>query len=127
MCDLSIIKTNFDNMNLVINTELNSKFYITLFGCNNYERNIFMNAFSEIFAINDKNRYILKQGEKYIAVHESIAGHNKNVKTFVKYLEQNNGYFDIIYTRNPNGYKELLKAKFNILDYGFLKQSRVWI
>lgn len=127
MCDLSIIKTNFDNMNLVINTKLNSKFYITLFGCNNYERNIFMNAFSEIFAINDKNRYILKQGEKYIAVPECIAGHNKNVKTFVKYLEQNNGYFDIIYTRNPNGYKELLKAKFNILDYGFLKQSRVWI
>lgn len=127
MCDLSIIKTNFSNMNLVFNTELNSKFYITLSGCNNYERNIFMNAFSEIFSITDKNRYILKQGERYIAVPECIGGHNKNVKIFVNYLEQNNEYFDIIYTRNPNGYKELLKAKFNILDCGFLKQSRVWI
>lgn len=127
MCDLSIIKTNYEKINLIFNTELNSRFYITLLGCNNYERNIFMNAFCEIFNINDKNRYVLKQGEKYIAVPECIAGHNKNVKTFVKYLEQNNGYFDIIYTRNPNGYKELLKAKFNILDYGFLKQSRVWI
>lgn len=127
MCDLSIIKTNFNNMNLVFNTELNSKFYITLSGCSNYERNIFMNAFSEIFSITDKNRYILKQGERYIAVPECIGGHNKNVKIFVNYLEQNNEYFDIIYTRNPNGYKELLKAKFNILDCGFLKQSRVWI
>ena len=127
MCDLSIIKTNYEKINLIFNTELNSRFYITLLGCNNYERNIFMNAFCEIFNINDKNRYVLKQGEKYIAVPECIAGHNKNVKTFVKYLEQNNGYFDIIYTRNPNGYKELLKAEFNILDYGFLKQSRVWI
>lgn len=127
MCDLSIIKTNFYNMNLIFNTELNSKFYITLCGCNNYERNIFMNAFSEIFNINDKNKYILKQGDKYIAVPECIARHNMNVKIFVKYLEQNLEYFDIIYTRNPNGYKELLKARFNILDYGFLKQSRVWI
>lgn len=127
MYDLSIIKTNFHKMELIINTELNSNFYITLSGCNNYERNIFMNAFSEIFKIDDKNRYILKQGEKFIAVPECIAGHNKNVKKFVKHLEQNLGYFDIIYTRNPNGYKELLKAKFNILNYGFLKQSRVWI
>lgn len=127
MCDLSIIKTNYDNLDLIFNTELNSKFYITLSGCNNYERNVFMNAYSAMFSINDRNRYILKQGEKYIAVPECIAGHNKNVKMFVKYLMQNNKYFDIIYTRNPSGYKELLKAKFNILDYGFLKQSRVWI
>ena len=127
LCDLSLIKTNFYKMELVFNTELNSNFYITLSGCNNYERNIFMNAFSEIFKINDKNRYILKQGELFIAVPECIARHNKNVKRFVNYLEQNLGYFVIIYTRNPNGYKELLKAKFNTINYGFLKQSRVWI
>ncbi len=127
MCDLSIIKTNYDNLDLIVNTNLNSKFYIMLSGCNNYERNIFMNSFSEMFNISDKNRYILKQADKYITVPECIAGHNKKVKIFVKYLIQNNKYFDIIYTRNPSGYKELLKAKFNILDYGFLKQSRVWI
>lgn len=127
MCDLSIIKTNFHKMNLKFNNELNSKFYITLYGCNNYERNLFINSFSEIFKINNKNRYILKHGEKYIAIPECIAKHNKNVKIFVKYLEQNYEYFDIIYTRNPSGYKELLKAKFNILNYGFLKHSRVWI
>ena len=56
---IEIIKTNFHKMELIINTELNSNFYITLSGCNNYERNIFMNAFSEIFKIDDKNRYIL--------------------------------------------------------------------
>lgn len=127
MCDLSIIKTRFDKIKLVINTELNSKFYITLSNCNNYERNIFMNAFCEMFKINDKNRYILKQEGKYIAVPECIAGHNKNVKIFVNYLKQNFVFFDIIYTRNPNGYKALLNAKFNIVDYGFIKQSRVWI
>ena len=125
--DLSLIKTNLSNIELKINTELNSRFYIMPVGCNNYERNLFINSFSEFFIINDKNRYILKQADKYIAVPECIAKHNKNVKKFVRYLEQNMEFFDIIYTRNPNGYKELLRAKFNIIDYGYLKQSRVWI
>jgi len=124
---LSIIKTNILKIHLTLNTELNSQFYITLTGCTNYERNLFINTFCELFKINDKNRYILKQGDKYIAVPECIAKHSKNVKIFVNYLQQGLDFFDIIYTRNPNGYKELLKAKFNILDYGFIKQSRVWI
>ncbi len=127
MCDLSVIKTNFKHLDLVFNTELNSKFYMTLAGCNNYERNIFMNSFSEMFCISDKNRYILKQNDKYIAAPECIGGHNRNVKLFVKYLIQKGQYFDIIYTRNPNGYRELLKAKFNIPNWGILKQSKVWI
>lgn len=127
LCELSIIKTDIRNINLIYNKELNSKFYMTLSGCNNYERNIFMNAFSEIFNISDKNRYVLKQADKYIAVPDCIAKHNKHVKIFVIHLEQKFGYFDIIYTRNPKGYKELLKARFNVLNYGFLKHSRVCI
>lgn len=125
--DLSLIKTNLSKIELKMNTELNSRFYIMLVGCNNYERKLFMNSFRELFIINDKNRYILKQADKYIAVPECIGKHNKNVKKFVKYLEQNMVFFDIIYTRNPNGYKMLLRAKFSILDYGYIKQSRVWI
>ena len=100
---------------------------MTLTGCSNYERNIFINSFNEIFAITDKNRYILKKGDKYLAVPEGIARHSKSVKLFVKYLENDFGYLDIIYTRNPNSYKELLKAKYNTVNYGKLKQSRVWI
>ena len=127
MCDLSVIKTDFNNLNLKCNTELNSEFYITLIGCTNYERNIFINAFREMFDINDKKRYILKYLDKYIAAPDCIGAHNKNVKLFVKYLEQSVGYFDIIYTRVPKGYKELLKAEFNIADCGNIKRKRLWI
>ena len=125
--DLSILKTSISKMTLAFNSELNTKFMITLKGCTNYERNIFINSYREMFAITEKNRYILKHNGKYIAVPENIAGHRKNVDIFVKYLEQRIGYFDVIYTRNPNSYKELLQAKFNILDIGKLKHSRVWI
>ncbi len=70
--DLSLIKTDYKRISLKINTELNSKFYITLIGCSNYERNIFIKAFNEIFCINDKNRYIIKLNYKYIAIPECI-------------------------------------------------------
>ena len=125
--DLSILKTSISKMSLSFNDELNTKFLITLKGCTNYERSIFINSYREMFTINNKNRYILKHKGKYIAVPENIANHRKNVDRFVKYLEQRIGYFDVIYTRNPNSYKELLKAKFNVLDLGKLKHSRVWI
>ncbi|MBR2068194.1 MAG: DEAD/DEAH box helicase family protein [Candidatus Gastranaerophilales bacterium] len=127
MCDLNLIKTNPKKISLIYNEQLNSKFYITLSGCNDYERNLFINSFREIFEIDDKKRYILKYQEKYFAVAELIAKSNKNVKLFAKYLEEYLGYFDIIYTRTPNGYKELLKAKFETSDYGYLKQKRIWI
>lgn len=125
--DLSLIKTDYKRISLKINTELNSKFYITLIGCSNYERNIFIKAFNEIFCLNDKNRYIVKLNYKYIAIPECIATHRKHVEQFVKYLEEKVGYCDIIYTRNPQNYKELLNAKFNALNCGQVKQSRVWI
>lgn len=127
LCDLSKIKINYKNLRLNFNSEQNSQFYITLTGCSNYERNIFIKAFNEMFAINDQNRYIIKYKEKYLAIPECLSNHRKNVDVFVKYFEQVLGYCDIIYTRNPQNYKELLKAKFDILDLGSLKQSRVWI
>ncbi len=127
LLDLSIIKTNFQHVKLKFNAELNSKFYITLTGCSNYERNIFIKSFNEIFIISDRNRYIVKLYEKYIAIPECIATHRKNVEQFVNYLEEKVGYCDIIYTRNPQNYKKLLNAKFNILDCGQIKHSRVWI
>ena len=127
MCRISVIKTSYEKIHLHINKSYNSNFYITLCGCTNYERNIFIKAFEDIFDITDKNRYILKRGNKYLAVPDCIGTHGKNVKYFVRALEQSFGYFDTIYTRNPDGYKELLKAKYNQIKFDNIKNSRVWI
>ena len=37
------------------------------------------------------------------------------------------GYFEKIFTRNPLGYKELLKAKYNTLKICDTKNTRIWL
>lgn len=127
LCKLSIIKTNYCQMCLKADKKTGTNFFITLIGCTNYEQNIFIKAFEEIFKIDNTYRYILKQNYKYLGVPNIIGSKSKNVKLFVKYLEEELGVFDIIFTRNPQGYKELLKAKYNILETSKIKNSRIWI
>lgn len=127
LSDLSIIKTYYNQLNLKVNKEAGNDFYITLAGCTNYERNIFIKAFEEIFKIDNSYRYILKQNGKYLGVPHILGTKAKNVKLFVKYLKAELGLFDIIFTKNIDGYKELLQAKYNILKTSQIKNSRIWI
>ncbi len=127
LCNLSIIKTDYEKLILRADKKAGHDFYITLLGCSNYERNIFIKAFEELFKINDNYRYILKQNDKYLGIPYIIGTKSKNVKMFVKYLEKELGIFDIIFTKNPQGYKELLKAKYNVWNTSGIKNSRVWL
>ena len=51
----------------------------------------------------------------------------ESVELFADILMEKFGYFDIIYTRTPNGYKEFLKSKFNPLISIAVKKSRILI
>ncbi len=127
LCELGIIKTLQSKLELKINKEPNSDFYITLIGCSNYERHIFIKAFEDIFKIQE-NRYILKQGIKYLGVPDIISNKNTNVKLFAKNLQAEDlGMFETIFTRSPQGYKHLLKAKYNLYEVAKIKNSRTWI
>lgn len=123
---LNIIKTNYQNLSLKINKELDTNFYITLTGCSNYERHIFIQAFEDIFKISN-NRYILKQIARYLAVPDIIGKNGKNAKLFAQQLEKELGMFEIIFTKSPKGHKELLKAKCNLNKVSNIKNSRTWI
>lgn len=128
MCELSIIKTDFNKLSFIKNKRsLNSNCFLTLTGANNYEKNLFIKAYMDMFDIDKKNRYLIKKNENYIAVPTCMDSNSKNVKIFTKNLEEYFGYLDIIYTRTPLGYKELLKAKYNTLNFGKIEQNRVWI
>lgn len=127
LCQLAIIKTDYNELTLKVNKKAGNNFYMTLIGCTNYERNIFIKAFGEIFKIDDNYRYILKQYDKFIGVPNIIGSRQQNVKLFVKNLQEEQCFFDIIFTKNPQGYKELLKAKYNILETSKIKNSRIWI
>ncbi len=123
---IGVIKTDYENLELKINKELDTNFYITLIGCTNYERHIFIQVFEDMFKISD-NRYILKQASRYLAVPDIIGKNGKNVKLFVQHLEKELGMFEIIFTKSQKGYRELLKAKYNTFEVPKVKNSRTWI
>ena len=67
------IINNF-NANVRVSIDSNSNSVtITLINCTNYERNIFVKSFNELFTFSDNARYILKKCGNYSFVHE----HNK--------------------------------------------------
>lgn len=125
--DVFVVKTRSEKTNLDFHEKENSEFCIMLEGCSDYERNLFVGAFVEMFSIHAKNRYILKRGDQYIAVPKCISGSGKTVRKFVAHLKRQSESFEIVYTKNPDGYRELLKARFNVLNGESLKQRRIWM
>lgn len=127
LCQAEIIKTNHADLITKIIIDKNKCSYLTLLGCTNYERNIFIKSFEELFRIPEKSRYILLRQNKYLAVPEILATKKRNVEIFVRNLETKFGYFDTIFTKNPNGRKELLKARYNRHKMASIKRSRIWV
>lgn len=125
--DISVVKTRLERMHLVFHEKEDSEFCIMLEGCSDYERNLFVSAFVEMFSIHGKNRYILKRGNQYLAIPECISRNRKNVGKLVRHLERQSEIFESVCTRSPGGYRELLKARFNILNGGVLKQRKIWM
>lgn len=127
LCDLGIIKT--PKFKIKIKNVISSDFtpYVTISNCSNYEREIFINTFEELYSTPENQRYILKHIDKYLTVPDIIATNKKSAKLFAKYIEPYFGYLDVIYTRNLNGRKELLKAKYNKLADSSVKTRRIWL
>lgn len=127
LCDLGIIKT--EKSKIVIKNIISSDYtpYVTITNCSNYEREVFINTFEELYSIPENQRYILRHEDKYLTVPDFIGVNKKSVKIFTKYIEQYFGYLDIIYTRSMQGRKELLKSRFNPLVDEQIKTNRIWI
>ncbi len=133
LCDAEIIKTPF--FKIEIKDLVNDKYepYFTIINCSNYEREIYINILNDLFKPATNNRYILKRyvqklgKEQYIAVPDIIAINKKQVKTFAEHLMEYFGYLNIIFTRNPQGRRELLIARYNPIVDKNLKTDRIWI
>ena len=127
LCYLGFVKTYFNDIQIKLCTDKISSTYLTVMNCTNYERNLFIKSFYEIFNINENSRYILKKDDKFLGVPEIFAAKRELVSGFTDILMEKFGYFDIIYTRTPNGYKEFLKSKYNLLFSINTKKSRLLI
>lgn len=138
MCKTGIILTPYENIQVInkigfdCNTKTSSHF-LTVLNCSNYERNLFVKTLNEMFTPPKKQRYILRKTDpktkqvKYLCVPEIIASKKKKVTVLEKNLEPVLGYMEIIFTKTPEGRKELLKARFNALELAKLKQGKIWI
>lgn len=127
LCETGIIKTPKDKISVKNFVSNDYTPYVTLSNCTNYERECFISFFDELYSVPQNQRYILKHEDKYLTVPDMIGTHQKNVKKLAKNLEPYFGFLDIIYTRKPNGRKELLKAKYNPLIDDKIKASRIWL
>lgn len=127
LCELGIIKTQ--KYKIKIKNIITSDYtpYVTISKCSNYEREVFISTFEELYSTPENQRYILKHEDKYLTVPDIIGTNKKCVKLFAKNIEPYFGYLDIIYTRTMNGRKELLKSKFNTLTDEKIKTNRIWI
>ncbi|MBS4759750.1 MAG: DEAD/DEAH box helicase family protein [Clostridium sp.] len=138
MCETNVILSSYDEIKPVSNISFDNNKktttnFLTLVNCSNYERNIFVKTLNEMFSAPEKQRYILKKSDNktgkecYLAVPEIIGTNKNKVKIFEKNLEPVIGYMNIIFTRNPEGRKELLKARFNTLEMFKVQKSKIWI
>ncbi len=163
LSECEIINNPLAKVKVEIKTDLTAV-SITLLNCTNYERNIFVKSFNEIFTFNENARYIMKKcgdysfaheqnkkyfkifnfifsfyqkkytmpenifkSEQYYFVPEIIGNKKSNIEILIKKLLPYFGYFETIYTRVPNGRKELIKVKYLQTDSRKIKKCRLWI
>ena len=127
LCRAKIIKTPYSELKLEYFTTKEFTGCLTLLNCTTRERNIFINSIKEIYSKPEGQKYIIKKDDKYIMTPLVISSNKKYTEILLKYLEQELGYLDIIMTRTPNGWKELLKAEYNLYFDENLSENRIWL
>lgn len=127
LCEAQIIKTPYNELELKTFSTEDFTGCLTLLNSTTRERNVFINSLKEFYTIPEKQKYIIKKKNKYIIPPNLIASNKRFTETFAKYLEHDLGYLDIIMTRTPNGWMELLKAKYNLYFDDKITENRIWI
>lgn len=102
------------------------------------EEVLFVNSLEEILQNIDNPRYMIKELEgvqhtfgfpKYYAVPSIFSGRKSDAALFFKYWSLYKGEVSLIFTRNKEGRKKLLKARFHYLNTegGFkTKTAAIW-
>lgn len=98
------------------------------------ESNFYAGCFEEIYGVIENPRYLLKEtillGKyEYYNVPEVLGRNKKDAESFCQHLKRHHQKFKLVYSRTPEGRKELLKARArgygNICRQGVSRQKRV--
>lgn len=109
-----------------------------IYGATAKEELLFVNNMEEIIKRIDNPRYMIAQSgwlqrkfgfSNYFAVPAAFAERKEDALLFFKYWKTYKGPANLIFTRNPEGRKKLLKARFHYLNTegGFkTKTAAIW-
>jgi superfamily II DNA or RNA helicase len=132
------ITTPFSKVRLEVQKIDDKEMSCFISGATIKEEVLFVNSLEEILQNIDNPRYMIKELEgvqhtfgfpKYYAVPSIFSGNKKDATLFLKYWVLSKGKASLIFTRNKEGRKKLLKARFHYLNTegGFkTKTAAIW-
>ena len=140
LLELKIITTPKNKLTLKTKLKGKGEVGITIYGANRFESKTFVNVLNEILQPIGNPKYLLKENkkswitnkftkQKYTVVPELFGGNKKDANVFLKHWNIRVGIVKMIYTRNLEGRKHLLKArlqKIRIRDKAIVKKNVIW-
>lgn len=105
----------------IIRSDIAGSFSVSIRGGTRMDKNRFANALSEMFGPVENPRYLLvvrssilrmlKTSQTYLPVPSSLGDKKDHAQTLARSLNKSIGNVRLIYTRNPEGRRALLKAR----------------
>lgn len=123
-----------ENTQVTISEKSNYMVDVALENATVRESNFYAGCFQEIYGMIENPRYLLKErllpGQyEYYNVPEVLGRNKKDAESFCQHLKRQHQKFQLVYTRTPEGRKELLKARArgygNICRQGVSRQRKV--
>ncbi|UZR98105.1 DEAD/DEAH box helicase family protein [Chondrinema litorale] len=129
---IGVIHTHKSELELFAEVQKDGSVYCHLEGGSNYERSAFINALHEVVSDIENPRYLIVRKSQFLnlisqrdyhAVPEIIHKKKQHVQFFKKQWEFYVGNCEMIYTRNIEGRKLLLKSKVKSLASQFEEKA----
>lgn len=132
LCETNLITVPFDKLSINSIQHDDGSFYLALSGGSFYESSLFADCLAEILAPIDNPRYLITRSGKvygqkrddYHAVPLKLAVKKQYAETFHQAWTQYVGPSELIYTRQPAGRKQLLKAKMQAFSSVFSNETK---
>jgi hypothetical protein len=134
---LSLIKaglviTDISELEIITVSDDNGAIYCHLNGGSTYERSLFLQSIEEIVSPVQNPRYLIIRKSKlinlisqqdYHAVPETLGVNKDTAGIFESYWKNLVGECDLVFTRNPEGRKLILKSRIESLSSVFEENS----
>lgn len=118
------IKTGISRIKVVSKSSEIGKIEVYITGATEKENNIFVTSFREVLSKTINQRYIITRLNKkleeindYYNVPTLLGTKKETAEIFKTYFESRIGKCDLVYTKNAEGRKILLKARMKSLDF----------